>query len=332
MAQPTRDIELDELSTAQGSAAPGQGPGASSSTERLAAALPAQSRRREIWTGVFVLAGILAVLTALFTLTSPATFRGRYIVSTVVTDAGGIRRGDPVQMRGVNIGRVQKFRMVPDGVQVELELEGEYEVPRDSRVVLRSAGIMGGVIADIVPGLSEERLRGRETLPGEREGGVFDLADGLGEKAADILDRIEETITVETLDALGGGVYELRDLLAELSLLAAEQRTELAELTSSLSRSAAGVERVTTGPELEEIIERLSAITGRTEEVTTSLGRASASLEEVLARVERGEGTLGMLSTDPSLYENLARVTATLDELLTDLKENPSRYLNVRIF
>src|SRR5690625_1544522 len=103
MAQPTRDIELDELSTAQGSAAPGQGPGASSSTERLAAALPAQSRRREIWTGVFVLAGILAVLTALFTLTSPATFRGRYIVSTVVTDAGGIRRGDPVQMRGVHM-------------------------------------------------------------------------------------------------------------------------------------------------------------------------------------------------------------------------------------
>ena len=42
-------------------------------------------------------------------------------VLTAVTDAGGLRRGDPVQMRGVNIGRVVGFDMAPNGVEIRLE-------------------------------------------------------------------------------------------------------------------------------------------------------------------------------------------------------------------
>ena len=155
----------------------------------LLATLPSRSRRREVWTGVFVLAGVLALLTALFTLTDAATFRGRYIVTTVVADAGGIRRGDPVQMRGVNIGRVQRFQMVPDGVSIRLELEGEYTVPRDSRVILRSAGVLGGVVAEVHPGTSTERLRGKDLLPGVKEGGVFGLAGDVGSPAGELFER-----------------------------------------------------------------------------------------------------------------------------------------------
>lgn len=331
MAQPTRDMEREGVVRADGS---GRGSGAEPGRSRadLLSTLPAQSRRREVWTGVFVLAGILAVLIALFTLTSPADFRGRYIVSTVVPDAGGIRRGDPVQMRGVNIGRVQRFRMVPEGVSIQLELEGEYEVPRDSRVVLRSSGLLGGVVADIIPGVASEPLRGRDLLPGARAEGVFDMADGIGSRANDLLDRIRETLSEETVSALGEGAAELRELLEELNGLAAEQRAGLSELTTSLARSAAGVERVAGGPELERIVARLDAVAERTEAVTEALGRASSSLEVVLARLESGEGTLGKLSVDQSLYDNLNQVALTLDELLKDVKESPGRYFSVRIF
>ncbi len=49
--------------------------------------------RREVSVGLFVVIGILAVLVALFALTDPGTFRGRYHVTTFVQDAGGIRKG-----------------------------------------------------------------------------------------------------------------------------------------------------------------------------------------------------------------------------------------------
>ena len=96
-----------------------------------------------MWVGLFLILGLMAVLAALFVLTDAAIFRGRYIVSTHVADAGGIRRGDPVQMRGVNIGRVQRFQIDKDRVEIRLELEGEYPVPKDSHVELKSSGLAG---------------------------------------------------------------------------------------------------------------------------------------------------------------------------------------------
>src|SRR6266850_1011266 len=119
---------------------------------------PSRGADQAVWVGFFLVVGIIAIFAALFILTDAAFFRGRYIVSTVVTDAGGIRRGDPVQMRGVNIGRVQRFKISKDNVVISLELEGEYKVPVDSHVELKSGGLLGGTVAEIVPGDSEKYL------------------------------------------------------------------------------------------------------------------------------------------------------------------------------
>src|SRR5680860_391932 len=100
--------------------------------EELLSALPARSASRELRVGAFVLLGLGAFFVALFTLTDVGTFRGRYYASTIVEDAGGMRNGDPVQMRGVNIGRIAEFDIVPEGVQIRMELQNEYEIPEDS--------------------------------------------------------------------------------------------------------------------------------------------------------------------------------------------------------
>ena len=94
--------------------------------EDLMKALPRRSANREVRVGLFVLVGLAAFLTVLFTMTDVGTFRGRYYVDTVVESAGGMRRGDPVQMRGVNVGRVIDFDIAPGGVDVRMEI---YDYP-----------------------------------------------------------------------------------------------------------------------------------------------------------------------------------------------------------
>jgi len=79
---------------------------------------PVKGGNQTLWVGVFLILGMICILAALFILTDAAIFRGRYIVSTNVPDAGGIRRGDPVQMLGVNIGRVQRFKIAKDNVEI----------------------------------------------------------------------------------------------------------------------------------------------------------------------------------------------------------------------
>lgn len=300
--------------------------------QELLSALPARSTNREVKVGLFVLVGVTAFLVALFTLTDVGTFRGRYNVATVVESAGGMRRGDPVQMRGVNIGRVTDFTMVRNGVAVELELYDRYDVPEDSRVFVRSSGLLGGMVVDVVPGASEEPVSEGDVLPGALEPGVLESAAGLGGQAETVLTRVDALLSQRTVGAVGESAVELQALLTELNALADEQRRELAAVSTSLRRSAAGVERAAAGEELERSVARIDAITARLDGTTARLDRASTSLETVLARMERGEGTLGQLSANDELYVNMNSAAADLRALITDIRNDPRRYLNVSVF
>ena len=68
------------------------------------------------------------------------------------------------------------------------------------------------------------------------------------------------------------------------------------------------------------------------EEVAEKLASTIASLNEVLAEVEGGEGTIGRLMSDEQLYKNLTAASENLAVLLADLKEHPARYVHLSVF
>lgn len=320
-------------------AGPPPAPGKPGGGDDLSSTVPMRSSRREIQIGFFVLLGIVAVVAALLMLTDPGTFRGRYDVVTSVRDAGGLRKGDPVQMRGVNVGRVRGFAITHQGVVINLEMEREYPVPADSRISLKSGGLLGGMIVEVVPGRSAETVEDGAVLPGSTGAGVFDLAAGVGMRADTVLERAQELLAPQTIAAVGSSAQELQTLLAAMAALAAEQRREIAQLSASLRRSAEGVESATTRPELQRAVMRMDSITLQLDRSTASLNRSTGALETVLGRIERGEGTLGKLSSDETLYDNLneaavraSRTAASADSLLADIKANPRRYIDLRVF
>ena len=273
------------------------------------------------------------MLVALFLLTDPSTFRGRYMISTTVEDAGGIRKGDPVQMKGVNIGRVHAFTLVPRGVEITLELEGAWEVPADSRTRLVSSGILGGRTVEVVPGSGPERIRPGGSLVGETMPGLLDFPPDLGANAEEVLERIQDLLSAPTIDAVHNGAQDLRNLLSQLSEIAEAQGAEVARLTASLNRSARGLEEAAgSGKDWAKAVARADSALATANQTSQTLLRASSSLEIVLRRLETGEGTLGRLSTDSTLYQNLAQAAESVRALADDIKTNPGRYVKVEIF
>lgn len=309
-------------------------------SDTLPKAPPARGgANRELMVGVFVVFGIAAVLLALFTLTDASTFRGRYVVSTQVPNAAGIRRGDPVQMRGVNIGRIQGFEISAQGVAIRLEVEGEFKIPADSRVELRSAGLLGGMVADIVPGSSERVARSGDVLPGATPETVFQQAGDLADESEKVLGRVQALLAEKMVDDVHGSAAELRALLKDLAEVSSKQKADLVALTASLRRSAEGVERATAGPELEDAVKRVDAVAKRLETLSDSLDRSAKTTESLLQRIERGEGTLGKLSTDETLYVNANQAVANLNnavvemrKLTEDIRKQPKRYLKLSLF
>ncbi|HXY40971.1 MAG TPA: MlaD family protein [Vicinamibacteria bacterium] len=300
---------------------------------------PARGRYREVWVGLFVVAGIAAVLVTLMTMTNAAVFRGRYYIYTNVPNASGIRKGDPVLMRGVNVGRILRFDIREKGVDMRLEIEGEYKIPRDSRVEIKANGLLGGMVADVIPGTSSETLKWGDRIPGSTGQGLFDKMDALAGQADKIAVRVQGMLDEQTVQNLKGSAANAHESLAQLQSMLKEQRGELRDLTSSLRRSAQSVEKVTSGPELERTVQRIDRLTERLEGTSSTLDRSSNSLDAILARMERGEGTLGKLSKDDQLYKNAVDATDNfnkaaqeLQKLLGDLRANPKKYINLKIF
>jgi phospholipid/cholesterol/gamma-HCH transport system substrate-binding protein len=305
-----------------------------------------RGRDQAVWVGLFLVLGVIAILAALFIMTDAAFFRGRYIVATVVPNAGGIRRGDPVQMRGVNIGRIQKFKITKDQVEIRMELEGEYDVPVDSHVELKSAGLLGGMVAEVIPGESDKILHNGDRVEGRTEAALMDAANRIAVQAEAVMGRVEKLLSDATVKNLSdtaanaqASSRDLRKLMVDVSAAVAEQRKQLSTLEASFQKSATGLERVTTGPELDRALKRLDTLGERMDTVTQSMNRSAQSVETVTSRFAKGEGTAGKLMTDDELYRrlneavsNMNQATVSMNQLAQDLQKNPKKYINLKVF
>jgi phospholipid/cholesterol/gamma-HCH transport system substrate-binding protein len=54
-------------------------------------------------------------------------------------------------------------------------------------------------------------------------------------------------------------------------------------------------------------------------------------LNIIATRIEQGQGTLGKLSTDPSLFNNLNESSQALKEFLTEFRKDPKKYLSIKL-
>ena len=291
---------------------------------------------KEAQVGLFVLLGLVSFIVVLFWMTDPATFRGRYMLVTEVGHAGGVRSGDPIQMQGVNIGRVHGFEMMSnDQVVITMEIEGRWQIPTGSHTVMGEAGLFGGRALEVVRGPGPGFYADNDTLQGEGAagGGFLANVDQLSARAESVLGSIDEMLNPETVGSVQGTARELEALLQELSAVTKEQRGALANLTASLTNAAEGLEAASAaGPDVASAMARADSAMATLAATSETLDAAASSLSVVLGRMERGEGTLGRLSTDESLFVSLNTAATTLNALLADLQANPSKYINISIF
>jgi len=301
--------------------------------EEIMSAVPKGTSGHEVRVGIFVMFGILSFVFVLFWLTDPATLRGRYMLVTEVDHAGGIRRGDPIQMRGVNVGRIHGFEMEEDGrVAISLEMEGRWRIPSDSRTQMGASGIFGGRTMEIIAGSSSDFLEPGDTLPGGEggAGGLMDSASEIGDQASAVLERIQTLLDERTIESVRGSAGELEQLLTELSGMTREQRSTLQRLTDSLAGTVEGFEGV--GPDAARAIARADSAMATLAETSQNLDTAASALRSLLERMDRGEGTLGRLARDDALYVNLNRAAESVASLVADVQANPRKYINVSIF
>lgn len=223
---------------------------------------------------------------------------------------------------------------------------------------------VAGVPADreLLAAISESRTSG-DTLAGAVLPDIAQLTTVAGRIAGDVAkvaDRVQVAFDDQAARELRESIRNFSRLSAQLVTTVQSQSKNLDHISGDVQRGltsinaaaanlnafSSRVDSATTRGELQTIVansqaaaKELLAATTHLRDLAVSLDRtegrlssAVAKADSVFSTVNSGRGTLGMMVNDPALYVQSDSLVRELRALVADVKKNPKRYFNVRVF
>lgn len=249
----------------------------------------------------------------------------------------GLELQDPVIISGYKIGQVKEMQLVGDSVEVRLFLDTRYQLARDSKAILRNLTLLGDKAIEIVKGKSKEMLLPGGQIPGQLETDFFDLAEAaapIGEDITVLLKRFRSTFDENTEASLKGSLRHLNTISGAVAGSVTQNLGEVELALKSFKNAAKNFEQLTApeGKSMHDVIANLDSSANSLKAATMRLSNAAVSMESMLGKIEKGEGSLGRLIHDDTLYRNLEKFTQDLDLLILDVKQHPQKYIKIEVF
>lgn len=309
--------------------------------------------KREYTIAGVVLGGIALLVFGVNYLKGLDLFQKRNIYYAVYNDVSGITGSSPLFFHGYKVGQVVGTKLMPDGsgrIAVAFQVDAdELKLPRDSRLEIYSADLFTRA-AQIVLGDSSVMAQRGDTLLGDAQLSLTETVnqqiDPLKRKAEAMIASVDSVLTsvqgILNKDARGhldGSFADLHGTMTSVkqtaqrmdALFAAEAeniKLAMENITKLSATLAANQGR------LNNIFANVDSLTaslasGELQNVLKDLSATSNELKGTLTKINSGQGTLGQLITNDSLYNNLEASSRQLDLLLEDLRLNPNRYFSV---
>jgi len=307
---------------------------------------------REIRTGLIMVVGIAVLFWGVNYLKGNDFFTRQRTVFAVYNQVEGLTSTNPVMVNGMKVGMIHQLTLQPNGqIIVSMHVTNKVIVPRNSTAEIFSTDLLGSKGIRLVFGDSKEDLVDGDTMTAGVQQTLSEQVNAqvapIKAKAESLLSSIDSILLTvravfneNTKNNLKRSFESISNSLASIENVAGSLDTVLAK-QGRLRVIFDNIESITTNMKnnnenLTKIITNFSAITDTIakSKLAETLDRTSKTMAETSAlmeRVNRGEGSLGQLATNDSLYTNLNSSAHSLDELLKDFQANPRKYLKVSV-
>jgi len=297
---------------------------------------------KEITVGIsLVVAAVILILGVRYFRDLPL-FGGTYALNTAFDDAGGLQPGSAVRINGVRVGGVDDVKLDSESgrVHVRFHVDGDISIPAGSYATVGGFAALGSPHMTVHLGTP-----GTEVVP---EGGFIP-----GQPGESIFDMVTDrapalTNSVEAVLANANSTFENADVLLEnansdvretlrsfqqaatsLEALIRAQQVEVTETVANLRRFTGDMSAFSTEnrDSLALAVRNLNRSLQQLETSLTALEGAASTLDEILVKMNTGEGTFARLVNDPGLYARLDSAAMNLNALLEAIRQDPGRYL-----
>lgn len=293
--------------------------------------------RKEFLIGVSALCALAILFFGIDFLKGVNVFQASNYYYATYDNVTGLAVSAPVNVNGFKVGQVRSILYMydnPGHVKVELSLDAELKVPEGSEAALVTDMLGTSTIElKLAPGTQIQKV-GTE-LKAVRPKGLMDgISQDVMPAVTNLVPKIDSLLTTANM------------LLADPALLASIKRMDA--ITANLQASTVSLNR--TMAVLPPISQDVKTITGNfvgtsdqlltftntlnrvpVDTLAMQLQETTNNLKLLTQQLNNPNGTLGKISNDPALYNNLNSTVQALDSLLVDIKKNPKRYISIKL-
>jgi len=251
------------------------------------------------------------------------TSRGNTLY-TIFPNVEGLVVSNPVVVNGLEVGKVTGLKETDknvSGIVVTLTLSKDINIPRNSVAVL-SKELLSSPSVTIHLGNGTDYLDDGDTLRSEKS------LDELIQKFNTMLDPTTRNNIQNTVANIEKTTKSLSEFLDQQNGALAKSMKNVETVTNTFARN---------GSKIDSTLSHLEEATGKLADANldgaiASLQQNMERLQNVLARMETKDGTLGALLNDRQLYDEIRNTNRSLNILLDDLRVHPKRYINISVF
>ncbi len=271
----------------------------------------------------------------------------------------GLIEANPLLMNGYKIGQVQDIKLISVNgkneysVLVTFLLNEEVNIPKGSVAKVVSSDILGSKAVQVELSDNKVLVSNGDTLVAASEDDLKTVVDKriapLQRKAENLISSIDSVMQVvqhvlnanvrenliQSFESIKNAIISLEHTTIRVDTLVNNEQHVIANVINKINSIVNNIEK--NNDKIADILNNFHNISdslakANIKQTIDNTNKALTQANLILNQINSGQGTMGKLIKNDSLYNNLNKSAEDLDKLMKDLRINPERYVHISVF